>query len=70
MAARQDANRERRELSQRIATEVARSRAAGAPPNDQDAARLVAEFEARGGKVTQCEPGDGIRLPEEGSRKG
>jgi hypothetical protein len=57
------------ELSQRIASEVARSRAAGAPPGEDESARLIAEFHARGGQVTQCEPGDGIRLAEEGKPK-
>jgi hypothetical protein len=58
------------ELSQRIAGEVARNRAAGAPPGDVESARLIEEFRARGGQVTQCEPGDGIRLPEDNARKG
>jgi hypothetical protein len=69
-AARRQAQRQRMELSQRIAGEVARNRAAGAPPGEAESARLIAEYHARGGQVQQCEPGDGIRLPEEAARKG
>jgi hypothetical protein len=58
------------ELSQRIAGEVARNRAAGAPPGEAESARLIAEYHARGGQVQQCEPGDGIRVPEDPARKG
>jgi hypothetical protein len=47
-----DARRERLRLSQTVAGQVARFRAAGAAPSDDEAARLVAEFQARGGRVT------------------
>ena len=32
--------------------------AAGGKPNEADAARMVAEFHARGGRVTVCPPAD------------
>lgn len=51
---RADAYRERFRRSQAIAAQVARARAAGGQPNERDAARLVAEFHARGGQVTIC----------------
>ncbi len=47
-----DARRERLQLSQTVAGQVARFRAAGVAPSDDEAARLVAEFHARGGRVT------------------
>ena len=47
-----DARRERLQLSQTVVGQVARFRAAGAAPSDDEAARLVAEFHARGGRVT------------------
>jgi hypothetical protein len=50
--ARAEAYRERFRRSQLIARQVARARAAGGPPSDNEAGRLVAEFHARGGRVT------------------
>lgn len=70
ISARGQAQRQRMELAQRIASEVARSRAAGAPPDAAESERLIAEYRARGGQVTQCEPGDGIRLAEDAKPKG
>lgn len=49
---RAEAVRERFRQSQAIAAQVARARAAGGQPSDAEAARLVAEFHARGGQVT------------------
>jgi hypothetical protein len=51
---RANAYRERFRRSQVIAGKIAAARAAGGAPNDSDAARLVAEFHARGGRVTVC----------------
>ncbi|WP_137181755.1 hypothetical protein [Roseomonas sp. AR75] len=51
---RAEAYRERFRQSQAIAAQVARARAAGGQPSESEAARLVAEFHARGGKVTVC----------------
>ncbi|MGG5809640.1 hypothetical protein [Falsiroseomonas sp. CW058] len=70
VAARHQAARERHQRSMRIAAAVARGRSAGAPPDDADTARLVAEFHARGGTVTQCEPGSGMPVPAEDKPKG
>jgi hypothetical protein len=53
----------------RIAADVARHRAAGAPPDADATARLVADFHARGGVVTQCEPGDAMPAPADDKRK-
>ena len=47
-----DARRERLQLSQTVAGQVARFRAPRAAPSGNKAARLVAEFHARGGRVT------------------
>ncbi len=47
-----DIRRKRLQLSQTVAGQVARFRAAGAAPSGNEAARLVAEFHARGGRVT------------------
>ncbi len=33
--------------------------AAGGKPNEADAARMVSEFHARGGRVTVCPPAEG-----------
>lgn len=51
---RADAYRERFRQSQAIAAQVARARAAGGQPSEDEAARMVAEFHARGGQVTVC----------------
>ncbi len=53
---RADAYRERFRQAQAIAAQVARARAAGGQPTETEAARLVAEFHARGGRVTVCPP--------------
>lgn len=47
-----EAYRERFRKSQAIAAQIARARAAGGQPDETEAARLVAEFHARGGQVT------------------
>jgi hypothetical protein len=52
-AQRHEANRERFRQSKIIAEKVARARAL-APLNEDEAARLVAEFQAQGGQVTVC----------------
>ncbi|MBK1659154.1 hypothetical protein CKO45_13010 [Paracraurococcus ruber] len=49
---RSEGLRERLRRAQAIAADSARARAAGGPPSDEEAARLVAAFHARGGKVT------------------
>jgi hypothetical protein len=51
---RAEAYRERFRRSQVIASKIAQARAAGGAPSETDAARLVAEFHARGGNVTVC----------------
>lgn len=42
----------------RIAEQRARSEQAGGKPSDDEAARLVAEFYARGGQTTVCPPAE------------
>lgn len=42
--------------------------AAGGKPNESDAARMVAEFHARGGRATVCPPADDA--PPGGGREG
>ena len=54
--ARSDAYRERFRKAQLVAAQVARARAAGGPPSDEEAGRLVAQFHARGGQVITCPP--------------
>jgi hypothetical protein len=51
---RADVQRERFRRAQAIAAQTARARAAGGQPTETEAARLVAEFYARGGQVTVC----------------
>ncbi|WP_372620000.1 hypothetical protein [Falsiroseomonas sp.] len=51
---RADIYRERFRQAQTIAAQIARARAAGGLPSEDEAARLVAEFHARGGQVTVC----------------
>jgi hypothetical protein len=55
---RADIQRQRFRQSQAIAAQVGRARAAGGAPSDQQAARLIAEFHARGGQVTSCPPAE------------
>jgi hypothetical protein len=55
---RADASRERFRRAQTIAAQAARVQAAGGPPSEEEAARLVAEFRAQGGQVTICPPAD------------
>ncbi len=50
--------RERFRRAQAIAAQAARARAAGGTPSEDEAARLVAEFHARGGQVTVCPPAE------------
>jgi hypothetical protein len=66
---RAEAYRERFRQSQAIAAQVARARAAGGQPSESEAARLVAEFHARGGKVTVY-PQAEETLPAESGRGG
>jgi hypothetical protein len=61
---RADAYRERFRQAQAIAAQIARARAAGGQPTETEAARLVAEFHARGGRVTVCPQPDDV--PSEG----
>jgi len=42
--------------------------AAGGKPDEADAARMVAEFHAKGGRVTVCPPADGAPSGSEGDR--
>jgi hypothetical protein len=55
---RAEAYRERFRKAQAIAAQVARARAAGGKPSEEEAARLVAQFHARGGQVTVCPPAE------------
>ncbi len=55
---RADAYRERFRRAQAISAQAARLRAAGGPPGEAEAVRLVAEFHARGGQVTICPPAE------------
>ena len=50
--------RERIRLSQTIAAQRARIEATGGKPSEDEAARMVSEFHARGGQVTVCPPPD------------
>jgi len=50
--------RERIRLSQTIAAQRARIEATGGKPSEDEAARMVSEFHARGGQVTICPPPD------------
>jgi hypothetical protein len=53
-ATRADMYRERFRQSQVITAQAARARAAGGTPSEDEAARLVAEYKARGGRVIVC----------------
>jgi hypothetical protein len=55
---RADRLRERIRLSQTIAAQRARIEATGGKPSEDEAARMVSEFHARGGQVTICPPAD------------
>jgi diacylglycerol kinase family enzyme len=59
--------RERFRLSQTIAAQRARIEATGGKPNEDEAARMVSEFHARGGQVTICPPANDT-LGDEASR--
>jgi hypothetical protein len=50
--------RERIRLPQTIAAQRARIEATGDKPSEDEAARMVSEFHARGGQVTLCPPPD------------
>ena len=50
--------RERIRLSQTIAAQRARIEATGGKPSEDEAARMVSEFHARGGQVIVCPPPD------------
>jgi aminoglycoside phosphotransferase family enzyme len=60
--------RERARQAQIVAAQATRARAAGGQPSNDDAARLVAEFHARGGQVTVCPPADGMEAMAERER--
>jgi hypothetical protein len=57
-AERAERYRERFRQGQAIAAQKARSSAAGGAPGDDEVARLVAAFMARGGRVTVCPAAD------------
>jgi hypothetical protein len=64
--------RERLRLSQTIAAQRARIEATGGKPSEDEAARMVSEFHARGGQVTICPPPDDRVTddePEHGRRR-
>ena len=64
--------RERIRLSQTIAAQRARIEATGGKPSEDEAARMVSEFHARGGQVTICPPPDDSvtdGAPEHGKRR-
>ena len=64
--------RERIRLSQTIAAQRARIEATGGKPSEDEAARMVSEFHARGGQVTICPPAeDGVTdgKPGHGKRR-
>src|SRR4051794_19133117 len=50
--------RERIRLSQTITAHRARIEAAGGKPSEDETARMISEFLARGGQVTICPPSD------------
>ena len=52
------AERAQRYRERFAATQAARSRAAVGRPSEAEAARLVADFHARGGRVTVCPPAE------------
>ena len=56
--ARAERYRERFRLSRTIAAQRARIEATGGKPTEDEAARMVSEFHARGGQVTICPPPD------------
>ena len=67
-AARAERIRERMRQAQVIAAQAARLRAAGGQPSSNEAARLVAEFHARGGQVTVCPTVDTLQDSTEQNR--
>lgn len=60
--------RERMRRAQMIAAKKARMEASGGRPGEEEAARMVAEFHARGGQITPCPPADGMLKDAEESR--
>jgi hypothetical protein len=68
--ARAERIRERLRQAQIIAAQAARARTAGGQPSDDEAARLVADFHARGGQVTVCPTGDAMQASTEQNRSG
>jgi hypothetical protein len=63
--------RERIRLSQTIAAQRARIEATGGKPSEDEAARMVSAFHARGGQVTICPPpDDSVTDDEPGHGKG
>lgn len=61
---------ERFRRTQAIAAQAARSRAAGGRPSEEEAARLVAEFHARGGQITICPPAEEPPPDHPGTQRG
>jgi hypothetical protein len=51
-----------------VAAQKDAAMAAGGKPNEAEAARMVAEFHAKGGRVTVCPPADGAPSGSEGDR--
>ncbi len=67
-ATRADAIRERLRRAQVIAAQAARVQAAGGPPSKEESARLVAEFQAQGGRITVCPPAED-EAPDAGTKR-
>ncbi len=53
-----------------VAAQKGAALAAGGRPNETEAARMVAEFHARGGRVTVCPPAEDAPPPGAGSDRG
>ena len=53
-----------------VAAQKAAALAAGGRPNETEAARMVAEFHARGGRVTLCPPAEDASPSGAGSDRG
>jgi len=67
-ATRAERIRERMRQAQVIAAQAARLRATGGQPSGAEAARLIAEFHARGGQVTVCPMVDTLQDSTEQNR--
>ncbi len=53
-----------------VAAQKGAALAAGGKPDEADAARMVAEFHAKGGRVTVCPPAEDAPPPGRGSDRG